>query len=58
MDSTRDTVLNRVNGALNAAPRQPMPELPREPRVPGDADAQRVDRQLSGNSVDERQEVA
>jgi len=39
MNSTRDTILNRVNDALHDAPRQPMPELPREPRVPGDTAA-------------------
>ena len=39
MDSTRDTILNRVNSALSNAARKPMPALPREPSVPGDVDA-------------------
>lgn len=38
MDTTRDTILKRVNNALRDTPRKPTPALPREPRVPGDAD--------------------
>lgn len=39
MTTMRDTILNRVSGALRDAARQPMPGLPVEPRVPGDANA-------------------
>lgn len=39
MDSTRDAILKRVQTALGDATRKPMPALPSEPRVPGDADA-------------------
>ena len=39
MDSIRDTIFEHVNGALDGTARQPLPTLPREPRVPGDADA-------------------
>ncbi|MCI0475400.1 MAG: lactate utilization protein [Anaerolineales bacterium] len=39
MTTMRDTILNRVSGALRDAARQPMPSLPIEPRVPGDANA-------------------
>ena len=39
MDSIRDTIFEHVNGALDGTARQPLLTLPREPRVPGDADA-------------------
>lgn len=37
MNSSRDTILNRVRDALRDSTRQAMPILPDEPRVPGDA---------------------
>ena len=39
MNSTRDTILSKVRTGLENASREPMPALPREPCVPGDADA-------------------
>lgn len=39
MDSTRDTILNRVRDALREGTRQTMPTLPDAPRVLGDANA-------------------
>jgi len=39
MDSARDTILNRVSGALRDVARQPLPILPDEPRVSGDSTA-------------------